>query len=216
MKINSLTTSILTPIEKYVEKELAHSKGKNFLKKQIIARAAHVALIPLSVAMIAIDGAVGTGAQLIGALPLGKYRNDLRNAAKVRIFSATPLIAKPFAHLLKAINPAAKIDLPDKFDGFFGCLVLPRIENKAYEFRSSDHALKRHIASRITYAIGIPLAVMTQIVDLSLGLIAATFSLLTLGKVKSINNFASKNVQLILPHNLFFMTMHVIHPWRMV
>lgn len=112
-------------------------------------------------------------------------------------------------------NPV-KTSAPSFFNGrgLFTSLIVDSEINAAKKFADSKNILVRHIFSRIGFAFTLPTSMITRVADAALGLVAATFALITLGKISSLNNFAYRNINLpgLIP-DMFFGVIKTINPW---
>jgi hypothetical protein len=60
------------------------------------------------------------------------------------------------------------------------------------------HPLNKYVFSRALFALSGITAIITRTADLALGLVAATFAIITLGTVKKLNDFAYNNLTFLL------------------
>ena len=170
-------------------------KSSYFLKKHVLARIAHCVLTPFSLLTNLADTTIGIGSGIVSVFT-APLQNKISIFAMNHLDGSRKLMAQPYVNLLNAINPYAKFSknlenknvlTSDSVNNF-----LKKIANDCY---NSNNFLKRHIASRLTYALHAISSLVTRSVDGIIGLLAATFSILSLGKFKLLNNLAYKGLQ---------------------
>lgn len=99
-------------------------------------------------------------------------------------------------------------------DGFLSDLVINPLKDIARSCYNSDNFLKRHVASRLTYALLAVSCLVTRAVDGIIGIPAAGLSILTGGKFESLNNLAYRTLQAPgIINDLFYCTIKFINPW---
>ena len=213
---------IVRPIAQYVRNNWVISPNTNFVKKQIGARAAYLGLTPVSAVTSVLDTLVGSIAGIGSILTLGLHKptNDLhvRNIALSRL-----IVSLPFSGFLKVINPSAefpgktnenRILIGSQFDGLVFDFVLPKLKNYANEFSLSNNVFKKHVLSRLTFALTAIAAVVTRVADAAIGLVAAAFSIITLGIYPSLNNLAARGLHAPgVFHDIFYAAIKTINPW---
>lgn len=176
-----------------------------------MARGAHLLLTPASFITSAVDTIIGLGAGLGAICTLGKNKQTFKVACN-HLSSSDKLFVRPYVNFLKTINPEAKIS--GDGDGFLSDLVINPLKNIARRCYNSDNFLKRHIASRLTYALLAVSCLVTRAVDGIIGIPAAGLSILTGGKFESLNNLAYRTLQAPgIINDLFYCTIKFINPW---
>lgn len=236
MSYFNLTYSFEKPAENYIEENWVHSNDTNFFKKQVGARVGHLALTPWSAVTSVADTIVGFGAGLAAIATQGKHKPTFKFAIE-HLDSSKKIIVRPYVNLLKTLNPEAKFSgsisnapyvhrymayvtgQKDAFitgdgDGFITSYVSEFLKDVARSCYNSDSFLKRHIASRLTYALLAVSSVITRLADGIIGVVAATLSFITLGKEESINNLAYRALQAPgIVNDIFYCTIKLINPW---
>lgn len=226
------TYLIAKPILHYVEKNWDNSY--DCVKREVFARGAHLALVPISTVTSALDTIVGSLAGL-GAIGTAGLHKPTVELYRRNIDSSRKIAARPFVNFLKFINPAAKFSgdenfvLSDYFDGdedynkpkisgdgngFITNGVSKYMSKAAIEFSFSQNVFKRHVLSRLTYALMGIASLVTRAVDGAIGLVAAAFSIITAGKFESLNNLAYRGLQAPgIIGDLFSCAIKFINPW---
>ncbi|MBA2727029.1 MAG: hypothetical protein H0U49_02510 [Parachlamydiaceae bacterium] len=186
----------------------------DFSKNEVLPRLNYLVGAPIALTYRAIDIAIGAVGGLAAICTLGMHRETTNFAAK-HLSSSKHLLSTPYFHLLRVINPNAKLDT-NKLSIMDSRLFsrVGRIDDAAYGYSSSNNFLERHVCSRLSYAL---LAISCTIEGIANGLIGiptVLFSILTLGKFSSINNVAydslSKTSGTI--GDLFFCAIKLINP----
>ncbi|MBS4168512.1 hypothetical protein [Parachlamydia sp. AcF125] len=210
MAYTNITSASIKPIENYVSKNWVLSKKTNFLKKHVIARGAYLALVPSSFVTSALDTIVGLGTGVGVFLTLGKQQKTFTIAFN-HLINTDRLVAQPYAHFLKMVNP--KAEFSDERCGIITYPVAGALDKKAEKFSSSNNFLKRHVASRLTYALLAISCLVTRAVDGIIGIPTATLSVLTAGKFESLNKLAYRSLKAPgIIADLFGCTLNVIDP----
>jgi hypothetical protein len=197
----------------------AISDQTNFLQRHILARGTHFILSPASFITSSLDTIIGLVAGIGAICTLGKHRPTL-NVTMDHLSGSTMLLARPYVHILLAINPQAKfpgnrdIAISGDGDGFISDLVINFLSSVAIMCYESDSFLKRHVASRLTFALLAISCLVTRAVDGIIGIPAAGLSILTGGKFESLNNLAYRALQApSIINDLFCWTIKFINPW---
>jgi|694.fasta_scaffold08994_15 hypothetical protein len=88
------------------------------------------------------------------------------------------------------------------------------LRDSARNFYNSENYLKRHVASRLTYASLALSSLITRIIDFTVGLIAAIVSLSIFGTCQFLNSLAYRELTgSALIHDLSFCLARIINPW---
>lgn len=221
MSYTNVTYASTKPAEHYVDSNWVQSDETTFLKKHVLARGAHILLTPSSFITCAVDTIIGLGAGLGAICTLGKNKQTFKVACS-HLSSSNKLFVRPYVNFLKTINPEAKFSgdaakqamISGNGDGFLSDLVIDPLKNIARNCYNSDNFLKRHIASRLTYALLAVSCLVTRAVDGIIGIPAAGLSILTGGKFESLNNLAYRTLQAPgIINDLFYCTIKFINPW---
>jgi hypothetical protein len=222
MPYTNITHASIRPIENYVVRNWVISDQTNFLKRHIVARGAHFILSPASFITSSVDTIIGLVAGMGAICTLGKHRPTFKMAFE-QLAGASQLLARPYVHILKTINPQArfsgddsdrKVAISGDGEGFISNLIINPLKNVARECYNSDSVLKRHVASRLTYALLAISCLVTRAVDGLIGIPAAGLSILTGGKFEFLNNLAYRALQApAIINDLFYCTIKFINPW---
>ena len=233
MSYSNVTYATTKPAEHYVDRNWVQSDETTFLKKHVLARGAHLLLTPASFITSAVDTIIGLGAGIGAICTLGKHRQTFKVASN-HLSSSNKLFVRPYVNFLQTINPEAKFSgdaanqpyivrylglakqatISGDGDGFLSDLVINPLKDTARTCYNSDNFLKRHVASRLTYAVLAVSSLVTRAVDGIIGIPAAGLSVLTGGKFESLNNLAYRTLQAPgIINDLFYCTIKFINPW---
>ncbi len=72
----------------------------------------------------------------------------------------------------------------------YSCSLIESFTDKIIEMTNSPNFFKRHVSCRLGFAVNIVASIVITIVEVPLGIVAAAFSLLLLGKWERLNKFA--------------------------
>jgi len=201
--INNLTEYLPDRGMRYLEAK--YNISDKCYEAQFLARAGYFVLMPLSIITCAIDTIIGIGFGLANIFT-GGTRKGTAAHTKNFLESSIYIIAEPYQCLLQLVNPRAGFE-PDCGDYFFSTnpncedsflteIVREFLCDKAEEYRGSDNSFfKRHIASRLTYALLTISLVISRIADGVIGVVAAPFAVLTFGKFEILNNLAFQGLK---------------------
>lgn len=228
MSYTNVTYASTKPAEHYVASSWVQSDETTFLKKHVLARGAHLLLTPASFITSAVDTIIGLGAGIGAICTLGKHQSTVKVAFN-HLSGSNKLFVRPYVNFLQTINPEAKFSgdaanqpfglakqamISGDGDGFLSDLVINPLKNIARSCYNSDNFLKRHVASRLTYALLAVACLVTRAVDGIIGIPAAGLSILTGGKFESLNNLAYRTLQAPgIINDLFYCTIKFINPW---
>ena len=218
------TDNIAKPMARYVLNNWVYSPDTNFVKKQIGARVAFLGGIPLSATTTILDTLVGGIAGLGSILTLGRHKPTNRFHI-YNIEVSRVIVVFPYGSLLKVINPSNeftpktkenRILIDSNGDGLVSNFVLPKLKNYARKFAGSENVFKMHVLSRLTFALTAIAAVVTRVADAAIGLVAAAFSIITLGLYPSLNNLASRGLQAPeIIKDIYYAAIKTINPWAL-
>ncbi len=231
----NLNKTLVEPAASYIDDNWVGSENTNFLKKQVLARGGNLVLTPWSATINVADTIIGISAGCASIATVGKHKSTY-DFALLHLDSSRKVLVRPYTRLLKTINPQAPFTRAPRRnerwmtvlmdsntsdplingdgDGFITHYVWEALRNKAHDFYNSSNWGKRHIASRLTYALLAIASLVTRAVDGIIGVIAAGVSFLTLGKIESINNLAYRALQAPgIVKDLFYCTIKFINPW---
>lgn len=222
MTYKSLTAASTIPVQYYIDKKLVHNAKSNFFQKEILSRGLHLLLVPASVIPNALDIIIGLGASLGAIMTLGQKPAIIQFAYN-HLVGLSFLISFIYKNALQTMNPhiifGSKKNASSPWiscigNGLVTDEVHKSMEKVAITYRDSHSLFKKHIASRLSYVLLAAACLVTRAIDGALGALAAIFSLITIGKIPSINNIAVRGLQapaIIL--DLFGCTIYFINPW---
>jgi hypothetical protein len=147
-----------------------------------------------------------------------KFINEM---ASEHSLSSNLIFFHSYTGLISIINPKISIDsylnkMNDDGRGIITSLVVTKLFEKAQDLNSEKKLsfCKKHIFSRVLFALGGILSIITKIADVAIGLIGALVVALTFAQVEKINMFAINNL-ITFPgvfHNVFTGMRGFIHP----
>lgn len=213
MSYINMNHTLTKPIQKYVDDHWVNSKKAGFVKKEILARVAHLGLIPASFVFNALDTIIGVGAAGVTVLTLGLNERTGLVTGK-HLNSSKKLFAGPYLNLLKTINPKAEVD--ESIDsGFLSRLVSDILKEIATDFTDDNkNVFSKHVVSRALYALAGLSSLVTRVADGIISVPVVCISLLTLGKFSVINDLAYTTLQAPgVVNDFIFSTIKVINPF---
>ncbi|MCC5832854.1 MAG: hypothetical protein JJU12_07425 [Chlamydiales bacterium] len=212
--IKSLNLEFLNVVEQKLDKDYSLSDSHS---EKFGIRGAYLSLVPVSAITSIVDTAIGACAAIPALATAGKHKKTI-NFFFNFLESSFDIVSKPYVNLLKTLNPTAKLPPIRGFDEVHPGICTPypseKLDNLAENYFKSKNFFKKHVASRLTYVLLAITFVITRIVDGIIGLIAAAFSLITLGKLPFLNKTAYRGLCATgIIHDLFYCTLKVINPW---
>ncbi|MGD2169511.1 MAG: hypothetical protein PVI40_04655 [Chlamydiota bacterium] len=212
-----------------------HTADGNFLKNQVLTRIGFLALIPYATITSAVNMIRGVGAGFATIVTAGNHLPSLRLAMN-DLNSSQRIVSKVYMNFLKVLNPQAQFTSKEPRtspgsiyrhltvnsnafitadgDGFITDHISSGLKSLARSYLSSENVFQRQIASRLTYVLLAVSSVITRVADGVIGSVAAVLSLLTLGKVESINNLAYRGLQIPgIVKDLVYCATKIINPW---
>lgn len=229
MSYTNVTHSIFKPAESYVKENMDSSN--------LSTKAAHLGLAALSFLTTSADSVIGLGAGFGTMLTYGKSMTVYKFSI-YHLGSSKAVLLLPYKHLMEMINPEAKFSarvsqeatpfmrylgslVEDKLpmitadgNGFISDLFVEPLKDIARTCYSSDNFLKRHVASRLTYALLAISCIVTRAVDGIIGVPAGLLSLVTGGKYESLNNLAYRSLQApAIINDLTYCAIKVLNPF---
>lgn len=219
MSYINITNASTTLARDYVNSNWVASSETTFIKKHVLARAAHLALVPASFITSAVDTIIGLGVGIGVICTLGKHESTFK-ITRNHLFSSNRLFVRPYVNLLQTINPEANFSgsngrsmISAEGVGFLSDFSLNLLMNIARDCYNSDNFLKRHVFSRLTYVLLAVACLVTRAVDGIIGIPVAGLSILTGGKFESLNNLAYRTLQATgIIEDLFCCTIRFINP----
>jgi hypothetical protein len=229
MSYENLSIPLSNTPKGYIAAYWVHANNTNFFKKHIAARAGNLALTPWSFITNVADSIIGVGGGIACVVSAGLHAPTVR-FARNHLSRTGTIVAQPYVNFLHTLNPTADfpIDPPpwvlnadkdrplvsSEGNGLITHYVYGFLKGVAKDYRESENFFKKHIASRLTYALLLVSCVVTRVVDGIIGVIAAVFSCLFLGLVPPLNNLAYRGLQgTALIHDVFYCAMKILNPW---
>lgn len=129
------------------------------------------------------------------------------------ILGSRVIVTCTFESIVKTINPDAQfsakvynLPLTNYFDNFF--------KDLGKTARSSNNPFKAHFISRMAYSLAPLVATITRTSEAIFGLVAATISIITLGKYEKCNMLAMRGLLIsALIEDYSFSMIKTINPW---
>jgi hypothetical protein len=216
MGFESLEISVLTPTGNFFSHQLGMPNA-HWLNRNVTMRLAQgLVLCPLSLFTCLGDGILGLGSASISLIQLGKS-NKWTKLAISQLRSAGNFATYPMLGILRIINPSAGLlqencAITMKGLGIITQFAYERLEDIRKSFVESDNVFVKHVVSRASSALLGLICLVTQVVDLSLALIAVPSAFLTLGLVGSIDNLAVQSLYISIPFTTFLAINGIINP----
>ncbi len=226
MNLNNITQRSNNFCLYYINRNLSNSESK--LKSQCLAKGALIGLGVLNIVTGIADTAIGVALGCANVATAGtNYK--IYKATISQFTNTQAMLSISYMNFLRTINPKGvfsqnltKKFLPDDYkppvisvkgDGLLTDSVTTSINKFARDCYTSDNKLKKHVISRLTYPVLALAYLVTRTVDGIIGLLAATFSLLTLGKFTILNNVAFRGLQAPgIIGDLFYCAVKTINP----
>jgi hypothetical protein len=144
------------------------------------------------VALNAITSVVTTP---LSCITLGKWKFINKIAQKSH--SSNLIFTSAYIGLISILNPKINQNKLKEFisknpEGLLTFFIVKSLFDKAQKLSSKKSFCKRHIVSRVLFALGGLLSIITRIADAAIGLIAALLVAVTLARVEFLNNVALK------------------------
>ena len=191
-------------------------EDNNCFWRHIASRVGNLALAPWSIMTQAVDTVIGIGAALATIGTLGNKK--IYQVAIKHLDSASFLIADPYLHLLKTINPNASLQVMkgsnNKLaDPHLTTFVGKNMLSLAKSCWASKNKFVHHVCTRLTFALLALSCVITRVIDLIIGVVAAIGALVTLGTCPKWNRAAYMGLQITgIIQDLFEATIRIVNP----
>lgn len=208
-------TSLSVKYEQDVQKYLTFHK-EHYLKSQIAARIAHLALVPFSHFTSFLDSLLGLGVGIVAIATLGRHKKIyVQSMDSLQGFNT--LLSLPFLNLLRTVQPHAEIYAPNTLLKTESNSVTFRIRNSirnlARDCYNAEHVFQTQVASRLTYALYTLTCVVTRVADAIIGVLAAPCALITGGKYLWVNTYAYQGLHAPgIIKDLFYCVIKLISP----
>lgn len=211
MSSENLSNYVIEPLVSKYE-ECFEGKDHSFIKREVFQRGATLGIGCVALPALAIETLIGVilgvGVILTGGKSLSLYEKHLSFIAGSKF-----IFKLPFECLLKTVNPNADF-LKTTRNGIISSYTRDFFRELSTECRSSENILIKHVISRLTYAAMAISMTISRIVDGAIGLLTVPLSILTLGKIKSINHTALEALHFTgIIQDLLYCTMKFINPW---
>jgi type III secretion system FlhB-like substrate exporter len=189
---------------------LVNSKDAGFLKQQILSRVVFLILTPASLIVCAIDTILGLGA-VLAAIFVSKHRQLLMDVAFTHFISTSAVFSFTYIHLLHVINPNISFEdespkrrqellqknphhkfpiISSKGNGFIADRTIDYLTKKVVAYRNSKSLMEQCVATRTTLVELLIASFIARVIDGVIGIFAASFSILSAGQFRSLNNLA--------------------------
>lgn len=209
--MSSITASYVDSAEQYIETNWVKPKDAGIFKRQCLSRVCHLGLVPLSGAAGLVDMIAEGFFGLVNLVTAGKNGWSGRKVQRSFLTSGA-ILAKPYANLLKAVNPKAKIE--NDWGGVCFSFLIPRLDRLAQGCSDSPNKFMHHVASRLTYVLAAISSVVARIIDVIIAVFAVILSFATVGKKEGINTCAYQGLRITAVINdVFNFATKVINPW---
>ncbi len=121
---------------------------------------------------------------------------NFSNTTTELAMACSPILSMPFLMTLKCIRPNSPIIPIDSAHEAppITRIALTPLLNKLDELKDSNHWFKKHICTRVLFATAGVVGLISHIADLAIGICAAVFALITLGKFQALNSYAFRSL----------------------
>ena len=185
----TITSTLIDPSIKHIDDKWSNSDK---ILKRMGARVVNLLSVPAYVITCALDTILGLGIGLAAICMLGMHKTTTRKAMNF-LGTSKKLIAEPYMQFVKVFNP--KHDSVKKFDHLGEDFFYQKCGEEVINLAGSDNFIDRNISARLGFVlIGIS-HLITAIAESCIGIIALSFSILTLTQVECINKFAYTTLQ---------------------
>lgn len=197
--------SVSLTISKNYFEDVNEVRSTFYLPAEMKDRVTYLKAIPCSIAANLIDMTAGLFWGTVNLLS-GGTQEGIRQKASHNLDAFQNIVAQPFQFTIGLLHPKAlhlwkNETLWDDYlksmflSGFFFDWVDPHIYGIAFELARSENFFKREIATRLTHALRLLVAVITRTADAIIGVITGIFAILTLGRFDLINKVAYRALQ---------------------
>lgn len=198
--------------------------SNDFFSNTVLVRYVHLTAIPSTTFTNICDIIIGVGAAVASIATLGK-NHKIYNIAINHLDSARKLVVRPYANLLRILNPNANFsgayaydknkpltEVPykvrgtrlfnkkenhpkDDTDGLLTDYVKDVLQKLAYKNTYSSSFLKKKIVTRLTYVVLAVALSISRVVDAIIGVNSMLISLVTFGRYDTVNAIAFAALQ---------------------
>ena len=184
------------------------------LEKQVVGRIAHLGLTLISIPLGIIEIAIGIISSVGVLLTLTLHSPTNKFARNSLLTGPAFLIVSSYTEFLKTLNPNASFK--SIYNGGVFSYVFCKTLNSIYLVNlNSNNVLRNQLCTRVIALSGIPINIIGSAIDLPIGLIAATFSIITLGTFKKANMvaLASLTGSIHVIKGIFCSIVCTFNPW---
>ncbi len=216
----NLTTATHFILRNYIQVNLSNSDS--LFKSQVLTRVAYLSLAFLNIITGSVNATAGVLTGSLNILTAGK-KHSLHKITLAQLCNTRLTLSLFYLNGLRVLNPHARLcnyipknSLELSFDGngLFAGRVNTLIQDLSAQCNTSKNFLKKQVISRLTYVLLAVASLVTRAVDAVIGIIAAVFSILTLGKFNTINTIAFRGLQVPgIVDDLFYCAVKIINPW---
>ena len=215
-----ITQTLVHSSMNHIQNEWVRGKDTNVFYKHILARGAHLGLVPVACITTAIDTVAGLGSAIGTVLTLGTEDDSARFTFE-QLKGSGALLMLPMMNFMLAFNSSAMEKSADAWIGMseHGLVSAPCIDaitDFAQEFEySSDSCFTRNVTARLSYAVLLVSCIVTRAVDGVLGVLAAVFAIVPcFAYCEWLNHAALRGLQAPeILRDLFVCTIGMINPY---
>jgi len=193
---------------------LMNNPNSDQFEKQVLARIGHFCGFSLTLIIGITETAFGLICSVGVILTLTLYKPISGFTTDRLLSGASQLILFPYIHLLKTVNPAAshKNPFPEGIVSYFLCKQLSSIY---WNNINSTNVIQKQLCTRIISLLVVSANIIGGGVDLSIGLIAAAISILTVGYFENMNTLAMEGLggASHILGGAFCSTVCIFNPW---
>lgn len=189
MPYTNITQSTVIPLQSFVQKNFVLSKDAGCFEKHVSARAAYLLLIPTSFITATLDTIIGIGLGA-GACLTGGLIKRLNTYSVRHIAASSVLLANPYYHLMRAINPKLRFGRSLSIANFVSNLVEKPVTVAMSNCLDSKSFFMRHVVTRTLIASNAIACLVTLVADAIICLPVAALSLVTFGYFDKVNRLA--------------------------
>jgi hypothetical protein len=122
-------------------------------------------------------------------LDINKEARELANKDR----NVDPLLGI-YGAVRRVINPNTQLETREEGHALLSYIVKENLWDKADGYSKDENFFKRHVASRVLFAVATVAQVIARLAEGILGLAAAALSIVTVGKFSKVNQFAVDNL----------------------
>jgi len=190
-----------------------HDPNASLCEKHIAERGVNLFCLSLAIPISFVHIVMATISS-VGVILTGSLYKPVNNFTTSHFKQgASCLVPVIYFLLLRTLNPSAPFPTSCRI-GIISHIFCDNLFPIHKELLDSDSFFQRHFVSRGLALPVIPITLITSVADLSIGLTAATLSIVTVGYFETINIVAIEGLfASIMITGLFGATVSVINPW---